>query len=80
MTKKPAKTLYEINDALHEVVVRMCEQGQSDIEIRERSLAHLWDAAKKVTTMMLGTSDTPGIKNNEAAVLHAIANPTKLKD
>ncbi len=71
--------LYEVNDALHEVVTRMCEQGQTDIEIRERSLARLWSASKKVTVMLLGDADTPGIKNHEPAVLTAIANPKKLK-
>lgn len=70
--------LYEVNDALHEVVTRMCEQGQTEIEIREQSLAHLWSASKKVTTMILGDADTPGIRNHEPAVLAAIAKPKKL--
>ncbi len=71
--------LYEVNDALREVVTRMCEQGQTEIEIRERSLGHLWSASKKVTVLLLGDADTPGIKNHEPVVLHAIASPKKLK-
>ncbi|MDZ7920658.1 hypothetical protein [Rhodoferax sp.] len=71
--------LYEVNDALHEVVSRMCEQGQTDIEIRENSLAHLWSASKKVTVMLLGDADTPGIKNHEPTVLAAIADPKRLE-
>lgn len=67
--------LYEINDAIHEVVTRMCEQGQTDIEIQEQSLAHLWSASKKVTIMLLGDADTPGVKNLEPRVLQAIASP-----
>lgn len=71
--------LYEVNDALNEVVTRMCEQGQTDIEIREHSLRHLWSASKKVTVMLLGDADTPGIKNHEPIVLQAIENPKSLK-
>lgn len=67
--------LYEINDALHEVVSRMCEVGQSVIEIRERSLGNLWSASKKVTALLLGTADTPGINKREPAVMQAIATP-----
>lgn len=70
--------LYEVNDALHEVTTRMCEQGQTDIEIREKSLAHLWAASKKVTVMLLGDADTPGIRNFEPVVLAAIAEPKRL--
>jgi hypothetical protein len=71
--------LYEINDAVHEVVTRMCERGQTSIEIREGSLTHLWSASKKITEMLLGDSDTPGIRNHEPIVLEAIANPKHLK-
>lgn len=70
--------LYEVNDALNEVVTRMCEQGQTEIEIREQSLRHLWSASKKVTVMLLGDDNTPGIRNHEPVVLQAIANPKKL--
>ena len=71
--------LYEVNDALHEVVTRMCEQGQTEIEIREHSLSRLWSASKKVTVMLLGDAETPGIKNHEPIVLQAIARPKSLK-
>ena len=70
--------LYEINDALHETVTRMCVQGQTEIEIKEKSLLHLWSATKKVTVMLLGDSDTPGIRNHEPLVTKAIANPKVL--
>lgn len=72
--------LYEINDAVHEVVTRMCERGQTSIEIRERSLSHLWSTSKKITEMLLGDADTPGRRNHEPIVLEAIANPKRLKD
>lgn len=71
--------LYELNDALHEVVTRMCERGLTDIEIQEQSLAHLWSASKKVTVLLLGDSDTPGIRSFEPAVMAAIAEPKRLK-
>ena len=70
--------LYEINDALHEVVTRMCVQGQTAIEIREHSLCHLWNASKKVAVMLLGDDDTPAIRDHEPVVLDAIANPKLL--
>lgn len=70
--------LYELNDAIHEVVNRMCDQGQTDIEIQERSLENLWGAQKKVTFLLLGETETPGIKRHEPKVLDAIANPKKL--
>lgn len=71
--------LYELNDALHEVVTRMCERGQTDIEIQHQSLAHLWSASKKVTILLLGDSNTPGIRNFEPTVFAAIAEPRLLK-
>lgn len=71
--------LYEINDALHEVVTRMCEQGQTEIEIREHSLRHLWSASKKVAVMLLGEADTPGIRMHEPVVQKAISKPKRLK-
>lgn len=70
--------LYEVNDAIHEVVTRMCTQGQTEIEIREQSLQHLWNSQKKVTVMLLGDAETPSIKNHEPIVREAIANPKKL--
>lgn len=70
--------LYEVNDALNEVVTRMCEKGQTGIEIREQSLRQLWSATKKVTVMLLGDADTPGIKSHEPIVLQAITNPKLL--
>lgn len=71
--------LYEINDALHEVVTRMCVKGQTDIEIRENSLSHLWSASRKVSEMLLGESETPGIKDHEPAVMQAIIHPKKFQ-
>ncbi len=70
--------LYEINDALHEVVTRMCVQGQTQIEIREQSLRHLWNSSKKVTVMLLGDDETPAIRDHETIVFDAIANPKLL--
>ncbi len=72
--------LYEINDAPHEVVTRMCERGLTNIEIRERSLTHLWSASRKITEMLLGDLDTPGRRNYGPIVLEAIANLKRLKD
>lgn len=72
--------LYELNDALHEVVTRMCDRGQTDSEVREQSLAHLWSALKKVTILLLGDSNTPGIRNFEPTIIEAIANPRILKN
>ena len=71
--------LYEINDALNEVVTRMCVHGQTEIEIKEDSLRHLWNASKKVTVMLLGDDDTPGIRDHEPIVLNAITNPKLLQ-
>ncbi len=72
--------LYEINDALHEVTTRMCEKGQTAVEIREQSLSHLWSASKKVTAILLGDVNTPGIKNAEPAVLNAVKHPKRLQE
>lgn len=72
--------LYEINNAIHEVVTRMCVEGQTAIEIRDQSLRKLWTASKKVTIMLLGDDDTPAIKTREPIVEQSIANPKPLRD
>lgn len=52
--------LYEINDAIAEVVRRMVEEGQDEVELRNDSLKTLWRAWGKINVAVCGTDDTPG--------------------
>lgn len=52
--------LYEINDALNEVIERMCHEGQTKVEIEYGSLKVMWDAQLKVQRQLLGPGETPG--------------------
>lgn len=67
--------LYEINDAIGEVVKRMMDDGQTEQEIRMRSLDRLWSAWQKVTTEVCGTAETPGLQKMKPLIEIAIANP-----
>lgn len=72
--------LYEINDAINEVVERMCTRGQTRLEIKHRSLANLWSVWPKVVEQVLGTTDTPGLRGIEPKVLENIRRPKILSD
>lgn len=67
--------LYEVNDAINEVVGRMLNEGQTDHEIKLRSLARLWSAWQKVTNEVCGTAETPGMQQIKPLIEIAIANP-----
>lgn len=68
--------LYELNDAAHEVIQRMLAEGQDHAEIKLQALPELWGAFKALHMALLGTPDTPGIREIEPRVLAAIAKPT----
>lgn len=70
---------YEVNDAIHEVVSRMLNEGQSPEEIKYHSLARLWSAWRKITAETLGTADTPGMLEVAPKIEAAIAKPKRLK-
>ncbi|MBA4059841.1 MAG: hypothetical protein C0470_05600 [Verminephrobacter sp.] len=67
--------LYELNDAVNEVLERMLRDGQDAAEIKLRALPNLWNAFKAVRLALLGTLDTQGMNELEPRVLAAIANP-----
>jgi hypothetical protein len=69
---------YELSDAINEVMSRMVVMGQTEAEIRYRSLAVLWDIAKRQTEQAFGTWETPGLLGIRAAVEAAIATPTRI--
>jgi hypothetical protein len=71
--------LLEVNDALAEVIDRMCKSGQTDTEIKYGSLRVMWAAKKKIALAMFGDNTTPGIKEQEEAVLQAIKAPKALQ-
>mgnify|MGYP003499389879 FL=1 len=68
--------LYELNDAANEVITRMLRDGQDETEIKLRALPELWEAFKVISMALLGTTDTPGIREIEPRVLAEIARPT----
>lgn len=69
--------LYELNDAVNEVLERMLRDGQDAAEIKLRALPNLWDAFKAVRLALLDTLDTPAINELEPRVLAAIASPKR---
>lgn len=69
--------LYELNDAANEVLERMLRDGQDAAEIKLRALPNLWSAFKALHIALLGTLDTPGMKELEPRVLAAVANPKR---
>ena len=68
--------LYELNDAANEVITRMLRDGQDETEIKLRALPELWGAFKATSMALLGTTETPGIREIEPRVLAEIARPT----
>ena len=68
--------LYELNAAANEVITRMLRDGQDEAEIKLRALPELWGAFKAISMALLGTTDTPGIREIEPRVLAEIARPT----
>lgn len=71
--------MYEVNDALHEVIERMCTDGQTEAEIEYKSLRVMWLAQVQVLHVLLGPDETPGEKTWRAIVEDNIANPKILK-
>lgn len=70
--------LYEINDAIGEVVGRMLRDGQTQAEIDYHSLARLGAAWQRVTVAIHGTADTPGMTRMLPLIAIAMDNPKKL--
>lgn len=80
MEKKPPiefteDELYEVNDAIAEVVHRMISKGQTEQEIKHSSLKVMWHAWKKVAIASLGTADTTAFREMEPEIEEAIKNP-----
>jgi len=71
--------LYEINDALNEVIHRMCKQGQTPQEMGYQSLSRMWAAQRKLTEQLLGPGDTPGLQQMRPIVEANIAKPRRLR-
>lgn len=71
--------LYELSDAANEVILRMICDGQDETEIKLGALAALYSAYKALHIAMLGTLDTPAIKQLEPEVMAAIAKPKRFK-
>lgn len=71
--------LYEINDALNEVIHRMCKQGQTPEELKYQALKNIWSAARKLTALLLGPGDTPGLQQMRPLVVANIAKPQRLR-
>lgn len=69
--------LYELSDATAEVMQRMMRDGQSDVEIKLHALRNLWGAYQALHLAILGTLDTPAIRELTPRVLQAIANPQR---
>lgn len=72
------RQLWELGDAMGEVMHRMMHTGQTSIEIREQSLAVLWATQIAITKAMFGDQDTPGIEAIRPQVEQAIAAPKVL--
>lgn len=70
--------LYELNDAAHEVIQRMIEQGQTPEEKKFQSLRVLFSALQALHLANLGTADTPGLRNLEPRVMAAMGAPHDL--
>lgn len=70
--------LYEINDAINEVVGRMLRDGQTPEEINYHSLARLGTAWQRINVAIHGTADAPGMKRILPLIAIAINNPKKL--
>ncbi|RTL26804.1 MAG: hypothetical protein EKK47_19955 [Burkholderiales bacterium] len=71
--------LYEVNDALNEVIHRMCKQGQTPQEVDYRSLSKMWSAQRKLIAQLLGPGDTPGLQQIRPLVEANIAKPRRLR-
>lgn len=67
--------LYEINDAIGEVIARMLRDGQTKQEIGYSSLRVLWEVKKKVTFAVLEEENSPGILEQEPKILRAMQCP-----
>lgn len=70
--------LYEINDAINEVVGRMLQDGQTPAEINYHSLARLSAIWQRVTVAITGTAETPAMERMLPLIAIAINNPKKL--
>jgi predicted metal-binding protein len=71
--------LFEINDALNEVIHRMCLQGQTPQEMDYHSLSKMWSALRKLTEQLLGPGLTPGLEQLSPLVQANIATPRPLR-
>ena len=69
--------LYELNDAALEVIKRMLRDGPDAVELKLQALPNLWAAFQAVQLALVGTTDTPGMRDLEPRVLEAIANPKR---
>lgn len=69
--------LYELNDAALEVIKRMLRDGPDAVELKLQALPNLWAAFQAIQLALVGTTDTPGMRDLEPRVLEAIANPKR---
>ncbi|WP_287966314.1 hypothetical protein [Diaphorobacter sp.] len=70
--------LYELNDAALEVIERMINDGQAEAEIKLSALPTLFEAFKAIHVAILGSDDTPAIRNLEPRVMAAMGAPRAL--
>lgn len=75
--EKPFSTaeLREIQDALCDGVLRMCQVGQSSQEVEYESLKNAWSARKKVIDLLIPAPLPAWVAETEEQVREAIANP-----
>lgn len=71
--------LLELNDSAMETIKRMLELGQTNDEVRAKSLARLWEARLKIVEAVNGPGRTHNHGILEAQVNAAIQSPVVLK-
>lgn len=86
MSRTPVKNvsftdeqLFELNDSAMETIKRMLELGQTNDEVRAKSLARLWEARLKIVEAVNGPGKTHNHDIWEAQVNAAIQSPVVLK-
>lgn len=67
--------LYELNDAIGEVVHRMLNEGQTPQEIKYRSLLRLGTAWQQITVAIFSTVKTPAMELMLPCIANAVNHP-----
>lgn len=70
--------IFELNDAINEVVGRMLRDGQTPEEIDYHSLRNLWTAWRRITVELHGTANTPAMERQSNLISIAMAHPKNL--